>query len=330
MGGFVYWDEERQEVEIQLANSVVILGIGSSSAWLNDEEVELEVPALIVAKEGEFYGRTMIPARFTAEALGYDVDWDDDGREVIITTGDTGSDKDVIPDEEKDIITEEPAASFWEPFDYRPLDMINEAAEQKLIFLDVGHGGRDTGAIANKDSPDELYEKTVNLKVAMYLNEYLNEAGANVYLLRDDDTYFARLERPEIANSMGAQLYVAIHNNSFDHNWAQGTEVHYYDKIDEEERDEMEKYGIYSKDVAKKVQSEMLKALGTHDRGVKRSPKLVFLNKTDMPAIVIEGAFLSNEEDLKKIMSEEYAKRYAYAAAKGIISAMNEAYALPY
>ena len=70
----------------------------------------------------------------------------------------------------------------------------------------------------------------------------------------------------------------------------------------------------------------MLKALGTFDRGVKNSPKLAVLNKTNMPAIVIEGAFLSNAEDFEKIRTDEYAKRYAYATAKGIVEAMNKAY----
>ena len=222
--------------------------------------------------------------------------------------------------------TEEPDISFWDDFDYEPLDMLNEAAAQKLIFIDVGHGGRDTGAIGHENKKDELREKTLNLKVALCLREFLNEAGANFYMVREKDTYYALLERPEIANSMGAQLFVSIHNNSSDHDWPTGTEVHYYSKVDEDGRDEMELYGIYSKSVAESVQKEMLKTLGTFDRGVKSSPKLAVLNKTDMPAIIIEGAFLSNEEDFEMMKTNEYAMRYAYAAAKGIIAAMNKAY----
>ena len=331
MGGLVFWDEERHEVEIHLGNSAVVLGIGSTSAWVNGEETELEVPAMIIAKEGEYYGRTMIPLRFTAESLGYDVDWNDEEREVIIITPAAREDQeDSEQDEEKDMTAHDPETSFWKPFLYEPLDMLNEIARERLIFIDVGHGGRDTGAIANEKTQNELFEKDVNLKVALYLKEFLYEANANAYFVREKDEYFAMLERPEIANSINAQLYVSIHNNSSDYYWPKGTEVHYYDKVDEEGRDEMELYGIYSKNVAQSVHKELISTLGTYDRGVKRSPKYAVLNKTEMPAILIEGAFLSNAEDFEIIRTDEYARRYAYAVAKGLIAAMNEAYKIPY
>jgi N-acetylmuramoyl-L-alanine amidase len=70
----------------------------------------------------------------------------------------------------------------------------------------------------------------------------------------------------------------------------------------------------------------MLRALGTADRGTKNSPRLIVLNRTVMPAIVIEGAFMSNAEDLALIREDDFAKRYAYAVAKALIEIMNETF----
>ena len=330
VGGTVDWNEDRQEVDIRLGNSSVVLTIGSNVAWVNEGEEDLDVPAMILAKDGEYYGSTMIPVRFVAESVGFSVDWDDNDRAVVISSHGSGVKKDdpaeeALPADSSEIATG-PAISFWDAYDYAPLDMMNAKAAKKLIFIDPGHGGKDTGAIGHENKSDQLYEKTVNLKVALYLRDFLTQAGANIYLLREDDTYFSLLERPELANSLKAQLYVAIHNNASDYDWPTGTETHYNSKVDDEGRDEMQLYGIYSKDVAQSVQTEMLKELGTFDRGIKSSPKLAVLNKSNMPAIVIEGAFISNENDFQMMKTDEYAKRYAYAVAKGLIEVMNKAY----
>ena len=322
MDGTVEWDEEKEEVQITLGDSVVVLTIGSNLAWINETARILEVPAMIIARQGELYGNTMIPVRFAAEALGCGVDWEDEERAVLITSP-------FLPEEEngeegKEEI-EDPNGEI--PFGFAPLERMNEAAARRLIFIDVGHGGRDPGTIGARNTPNELHEKVVNLKIGLYLRDYLREAGARVHLSRETDIHIPTAERPEIANALGADLFVSIHNNASTTNFqANGTEVHYYSKIDEEERDEKELFGIYSKDVAERVQREMLRALGTADRGTKNSPRLIVLNRTVMPAIVIEGAFMSNAEDLALIREDDFAKRYAYAVAKALIEIMNETF----
>ncbi len=88
----------------------------------------------------------------------------------------------------------------------------------------------------------------------------------------------------------------------------------------------MDLYGIQSKDIAQNVQNEMVKSLGTHNRGIKNSPEMAVLNKTYMPAIIVEGAFLSNESDFEMMKKADYTDKYALAVAKGIIKSLNEAY----
>ena len=335
MGGDVDWDEETQMVEIALKETRVTLTIGSDIAWVDGEERTLEVPAMLIDHDGDSYASTMIPARFVAEALGCEVDWLDDERVVLIATPealnvwsaeDDPEEAEGEKDAEKEKGSEDGVDSFWDPFHYAPLEAMNEGARQQLIAIDPGHGGTDPGTIGNEKKPDQLYEKTVNLKVGLYLKEYLIEAGANLYMIRERDVFITAAERAEMANERGAQLYVSIHTNSAHYDGPTGTETHYYSKVDEDGLDEKQLYGIYSEDVAEAVQRELIKALGTFDRETKESPRLIVLNRTHMPAIIVEGAFMSNAEDFAMIKTDEYAKRYAYAVAKGLIAVMNETY----
>jgi len=188
----------------------------------------------------------------------------------------------------------------------------------KLIVIDPGHGGKDPGSQGIRDGVELLNEKDINLDVATRLNRMLRAAGANTYMLREDDTYISLYGRPEMANTANGDLYIAIHNNSSDNYSANGTEVYYYSKPNESD------FGISSSELAAIAQAELITSLGTKDRGAKSQPAYAVLNKTLMPAIIIEGAFISNTEDLKYMLTDEYKQRYAYAAAKAIIRVLNE------
>ena len=129
-----------------------------------------------------------------------------------------------------------------------------------------------------------------------------------------------------MANDAGADLFVSLHINSSDYETPNGTETHYNTKTDAGGRSEKELYGIASADVAQEIQKEMIKALGTYDRGTKNSPEYAVLNKTVMPAVLIEAAFLSNESNFSMMKTEEFTERYGFACAKAIINALNEAF----
>lgn len=145
-------------------------------------------------------------------------------------------------------------------------------------------------------------------------------------MIRETDKYIDVKEHAYMANNAGAELFVSLHINSSESASPNGTETHYFTKNDEEGRSETELYGIRSADVAKEIQKEMIKAFGTTDRGTKSSPELIVLNRTVMPAVLIEAAFLSNEKDFSMMKTEEFTERYGYACAKAIINALNEAF----
>ncbi len=82
----------------------------------------------------------------------------------------------------------------------------------KIIVLDPGHGGEDTGAIG----PTGLLEKTINLEVALDLASILKAQGASVYLTRATDVYVSLRARIALANNLHADLFLCMHHNSIE------------------------------------------------------------------------------------------------------------------
>ena len=82
----------------------------------------------------------------------------------------------------------------------------------KVIVLDPGHGGEDTGAIG----PTGLLEKTINLQVALDLASILKVQGASVYLTRATDVYVSLQARIALANNLHADLFLCMHHNSIE------------------------------------------------------------------------------------------------------------------
>lgn len=199
------------------------------------------------------------------------------------------------------------------------LDVVDWRAAEKLVVIDPGHGGNDPGSQAIRDGVEVLNEKDINLDIALRLDYMLQAAGVNTHMLRETDESISLYDRPAEANALNADLYVSVHNNSSPVNPnAKGTEVYYYSKANELD------YSIYSKHLAEVVYEELLNNLGTVGRGAKSEPAYAVLNKTQMPAIIIEGAFLSNTDDLKLMMTDEFRENYALSAAKAIIQVLNE------
>lgn len=332
MGAEVTWkqtgDESTgivQNVTVKLDKNTIELTVGSGSAKVNGQAKSLEVPALIIDHDGDGYGSTMVPVRFLTENLGCGIEWVDATRTVAVTAP-----KATEPEEpnrgSENNREDTKDGIFKNDFSYEKLDSLNENASKKLIFLDAGHGGKDSGSIGHEGKSDQLYEKTVNLKVALMVRDYLEEAGGRVYMERETDVYSKPADRGYLANEVGADIYIALHNNSAESSAINGTEVLYYDKVNADGQTLEEAYGLSSKALAEAIQKEMLAALGRADRGIKSKAAMAVLNKSVMPAVIVEGAFISNEEEFQLMKTEEYAKRYAYAVSKALIELLNETY----
>ena len=189
----------------------------------------------------------------------------------------------------------------------------------KLIVIDPGHGGGDRGA-----SRGGLDEATLTLDMANRLKALLIARGWQVELTRTDDhdvlatpASTAEAERKgyhtsaandlqardDIANSAGARLFVSIHANSYINSGPFGTTVYYSKPSDVA--------------LAQIIDRLLPSRLGTKDDGMIKSKFYVTLN-AEMPAILVETAFLSNPDDFQKLASPEWRQKVAITMADGI------------
>jgi N-acetylmuramoyl-L-alanine amidase len=182
----------------------------------------------------------------------------------------------------------------------------------KTIVVDPGHGGKDIGAPAVSGSPpSEPYEKNVVLEIGQRLAGLLKAEGASVTMTREDDTYVALQERAAIANKLRADALVSIHCNSCETpNTLCGTSV-YYDHP-------------HSAQFAALVQSELVAALGTSDKGV-RNANFAVIRRTTGPGVLVETAFINHDEDRQRLLNPNAQERTARAIVQGLLEYLRDA-----
>lgn len=156
------------------------------------------------------------------------------------------------------------------------------------IFLDPGHNfaGGDRGA-----SGYGLKEQDITFKIAEALAPLLEGYGHEVKMSRNSLTdsvgnsvATSISERAKMANDWGADLFISIHCNAYN-TLARGTETLVYSKNGK------------AYPIAERIQRAIVKTLGTADRGVKERPDLGVLKRTNMPALLVETAFIDNQHD---------------------------------
>ncbi len=171
----------------------------------------------------------------------------------------------------------------------------------KIVCIDAGHGGSDSGAV-NKSR----YEKYEALKLANILRGELLKQGITVIMTRTEDKYVSLNERTKIANENKADLFISIHRNAFTNDTAYGVENWIYAKTDADT--ERYAHGIMDELEAVGIQSH---------RGVKRGNFHV-TRETKMPACLLELGFITNSKDNELFDRKIYL--YAKAIAKAICS----------
>lgn len=191
----------------------------------------------------------------------------------------------------------------------------NDSEDDFIVLLDAGHGGSDPGACNG-----EHYEKVYNLSIMLKLKEMLEDTdGITVYASRTDDTYIDRDGRLAFATAYeDADLFVSVHNNSMAKKEYTGTMVLYYDN--EYEKD----YGITSKEFASIVLKHLTTDLETRSWGTVSRDDLWVLYYSELPSILCEVAFMSNDEEVERIASEEFQETAARAIYNGIMEAKEQ------
>ena len=172
------------------------------------------------------------------------------------------------------------------------------------VFLNPGHDlERDSGAV---NPTSGLRECDVAADIGGLVKGYLESAGCEVQMLQSDNLLGETPSLPCVvdeANGWPADIFVSLHCNAANGS-AQGTETLVYNEDGE------------SAELAGCIQAQIVSSLGTVDRGIKERPMLIVLKHTNMPAVLVEMAFVDNDEDT--ILLTYKADEMARAIARGI------------
>lgn len=179
------------------------------------------------------------------------------------------------------------------------------------IIIDAGHGGEDGGASVN----NSVLEKNINLEIAKKLKVFLQSNGFKVIMTRSDDNALSDVKRKDlqrrvdIFNSSSDNIVLSIHQNKFEQSQYHGAQV-FFSAND-----------IKSKNLANCIQLSVKKLLQPdNNRSIKKAGSEIFiLDNCDVPSVLIECGFLSNETELKKLLDESYQNKIAYSIFLGFM-----------
>ena len=175
------------------------------------------------------------------------------------------------------------------------------------VFIGVGHGGSDPGAVANG-----VKEKDLNLSIALACRDELKRHGVEVKLSRAKDENDTLSEEIKECNAFAPDLAVDIHNNA---GGGDGAEVFHHHG------------GGKGKTLAENILSEVVK-VGQNSRGarVRKNSQgkdyYGFIRETSCPAVIVECAFVDNASDLKILATESDRQKVGRAIAKGILKTL--------
>jgi len=218
-------------------------------------------------------------------------------------------------------------------------------ASRPLVVIDAGHGGFDPGA-----GLGPIKEKSVALAIARLLRDrLLEQGGIRVAMTRDDDRFVSLSERPGIARQLGADLFISIHADSAETDGAHGASVYVLSERGSSQAaarfaarenkadivngvslsDTSDTVGAILLDLSQReatdssiqagelVLREIRGKLPLHYDSVE-SASLAVLKAPDIPSILFETGYISNEDDARYLESEEGQRLIADAAAQAI------------
>jgi len=171
-----------------------------------------------------------------------------------------------------------------------------------VVVIDAGHGGSDSGAVGQ----NKVYEKTVNLDVALRVEKLLKAKGVTVLMTRTTDKALVLADRPKLGNNSGADLFVSIHCNSCaTPNTANGTETYYCTDM--------------SIEFARVMQKNVVDSLGRVDRKHKFGNFLV-IRESKMPSVLVEMAYINHSVEESLLNSPDFRQKAAVGISNGVIA----------
>lgn len=174
------------------------------------------------------------------------------------------------------------------------------AAAFSTVVIDAGHGGYNLG-----QSVGGVYEKWLALDIALRLDRYLRWRGVHTVLTRRNDAFVGLDDRVNIANRYrGNAIFVSLHFNGSRNTGANGLETFYYSRS-----------GF---DLASRIHRRIVPKVRGENRGVKFGRYHV-IRKAALPAVLVEGGFLTNPAERARIVKGAYRQNLAEAIGRGIL-----------
>jgi len=188
----------------------------------------------------------------------------------------------------------------------------------KTIIVDAGHGGEDGGAVSN----DGVSEAEINLKIALKLQQLLEQSGSNVVLTRSDNNAIYDVDkktlrekknsdirnRVKIGNNSSADIFVSIHLNKIPENQYYGWQTFFKDGNEDGKR------------LATCIQNNLNETMQKENKRTPLKINNVYIIKhVEIPTVIVECGFLSNSEEEKQLQQEEYQTKLAWGIYNGIM-----------
>lgn len=188
----------------------------------------------------------------------------------------------------------------------------NDPMSRKKVFIGVGHGGSDPGAVGYIEEAD------TNLQMALACRDFLTAYGVDVKMSRTTDEDDTVMQEVAECNAYAPDLAVDVHNNS---GGGDGFEV--YHTI----------YGGMGKLLAQNIEKQVLK-IGQNRRGVKtrqgnNGDYYAFIRETVAPAVIVEGVFVDTKADAAQADTLAEQQAFGVAYAKGILDTLGIPYDEP-
>ena len=211
----------------------------------------------------------------------------------------------------------------------------------KTIMIDAGHGGKDPGCSANG-----IVEKTFTLAMAKRIGGLLQKKGFTVLYTRSDDTFITLQDRPDLANTKNADLFISVHLNANPSTSIHGLETYYLDSAKTKDAATVaaRENGVSVKEIsdlqviltdlmltskvkesrsmAGCVQKAILGSLrkgkfSSYDHGVRSAPFYVLVGAR-MPAILVEFGYATNATEAANLKSDDFLLRQAQGVVDGV------------
>ncbi len=197
----------------------------------------------------------------------------------------------------------------------------------RTIVIDPGHGGKDGGT---SNAKLKLREKTLTLDVALRLEKLLTAAGYRVVLTRRRDTFVPLPLRPAHAKKVKADLFLSIHFNAIGNKTVTGCETYiltpqHQRSTGSDKRSPDDKVLLpgnaddnWNAILGFRMHGTLVRSLRAFDRGLKRA-RFAVLRDLDCPGVLIEGGYLSNDAEARKIATPAWRQQLAQSIADGVV-----------